>query len=66
MSSLELPGQQIAQPPLQQGNNSPEEKEPDSPHGLPKPTAGSFAHRSRVEPVVNHVFNVFAISDLSH
>ncbi|CAN8015572.1 unnamed protein product, partial [Ixodes persulcatus] len=76
VASLELPGQQVAQPALQQGGDAPHEEEPHPPAGGPDPAARALAHgalehtRERgtppVEAVVDQVLEVLAHANLTH
>ena len=63
---LELPGQQVAQPPLQQRRHAAQEEEPDPPAGSPDPAAGALPDRSGVEAVVDDVLEILAHPDLLH
>lgn len=56
--ALELPREQVSQPPLDQRHNPPEEEDPDPPPGRPEAAAGPLAHGSRVEAVVDQVLQV--------
>lgn len=58
VTALELAGQQVAEPALQQGHDAAQEEEPHAPHGRPEAHAGALAHRAGVEPVVNEVLQV--------
>jgi len=44
MHTFKLPGQQVAQPPLQQRGDAPHEEQPDSPARSPEATAWTFTH----------------------
>jgi hypothetical protein len=66
VAALELAGEQVAQPALQEGDDAAEEEQPDAVHGCPDSDARAFAHWSSVETVVDDVFVVLAHSDLAH
>ena len=65
-TSLELTGQQVAQPALQQRDDTAQEEEPDAPARGPKAAARSLPHGARVEAVVDQMLQVLAHSHLSH
>ena len=46
VAPFKLPGQQVAQPALQQGRDAAHEEHPHTPPGGPDPTPWPFAHRS--------------------
>ena len=46
LHTFKLPGQQVAQPPLQQRGDAPHEEEPHSPARGPEATAWTFTHWS--------------------
>lgn len=58
VATLELARQQVAQPAFQQRCDAAQEEEPDAPAGRPDTAAGTLAHRTRVEPVVDQVLQV--------
>ena len=58
LSALKLPGQQIAQPALQQGHHPSQEEQPHTPHGRPEAHAWALAYWARVEPVVDQMFQI--------
>mmetsp|Transcript_62206 Transcript_62206/g.196852 ORF Transcript_62206/g.196852 Transcript_62206/m.196852 type:complete len:623 (-) Transcript_62206:2053-3921(-) len=66
VAPLELPRQQVPEPPLQQRHNAAEEEEPHPPHGSPEPHAWALADWARVETVVDQVLQVLAHADLAH
>ena len=66
LAPLKLTRQQVAQPPLQQGDHAAQEEEPDAPHGGPDTHTRALADGSRVEPVVDKVLQILAHADLSH
>lgn len=65
VTALELASQKVAQPSLQQRNNATKEKHPNSKHGKPKANSWAFLNRPRVEPVVDQMFEVFALAYLN-
>lgn len=56
--TFELTRQQIAEPALDERHNAAQEEEPHTPAGRPEAHARTFAHRTRVEAVVDHVLDV--------
>jgi hypothetical protein len=66
VSALELPAEEVAEPALQERRHPAHKEEPDAPAGRPEPAARPLPHRPRVEPVVDHVLQVFAHADLLH
>mmetsp|Transcript_19442 Transcript_19442/g.63358 ORF Transcript_19442/g.63358 Transcript_19442/m.63358 type:complete len:470 (-) Transcript_19442:1597-3006(-) len=65
-AALELPGEQVAKPALEQRHNAAQEEEPHAPAGRPNAAAGPLADGARVEPVVDQVLQVLAHADLTH
>lgn len=51
--ALELTREEVAQPALEEGNDSTKEEEPDAPSGRPEPDSRSLADGSRVEARVD-------------
>ena len=66
MTSFKLTREQIAQPAFEEGRNSAEEKEPDSPSGRPNAASGALTDRSSVESVINQVLQILAHANLPH
>ena len=58
VSPFELPGQQISQPPLEQGGHPSHEKHPRPPRRPPDSAAGPLANWAGVKPVVNYVLQI--------
>lgn len=66
VAALELPGEQVAQPPLEQRHDAAEEEEPHAPGRRPDAAAGTLADGTSVEAVVDEVLEVLAHADLAH
>ena len=66
VSSLELSGQQVVEPSLEQGNDTSHEEQPDPPSWRPEPDTGTLSNGTRVEPRVDQVFQILAHPDLLH
>mmetsp|Transcript_61033 Transcript_61033/g.143984 ORF Transcript_61033/g.143984 Transcript_61033/m.143984 type:complete len:850 (-) Transcript_61033:159-2708(-) len=64
--ALELPRQQVSEPPLEQRHHPAEEEEPHAPARSPEPDAGTLSDRAGVEAVVDEVLQVLAHADLAH
>ena len=58
LTALELTGQQVSEPPLQQWHDTTEEEKPHAPHGCPEAHTRPLAHWARVKPVVHHVLQI--------
>lgn len=66
ISPFELPRQQVAQPPLEQRNDTPHEEQPYPPSRRPEANTRPLPNRSSVEPRVNQVLQVLAHPYLFH
>ena len=66
MTTFELSREEIAQPTLEQRDNTAEEKQPHAPPWSPEPDTRSFTHGTRIETVVYQMFDIFAHSHLTH
>ena len=66
VSPLELPGEKVAEPALEQGDNASKEEEPHAPARGPETDSGTLSHRPGVEAVVDEVLDVLAHPDLPH
>ena len=66
LAALELPREQVAEPPLQQRHDAAQEEQPHPPHRRPEPDTRTLADGTRVEPVVDEVLEVLAHPHLSH
>mmetsp|Transcript_6179 Transcript_6179/g.20144 ORF Transcript_6179/g.20144 Transcript_6179/m.20144 type:complete len:665 (-) Transcript_6179:1552-3546(-) len=66
VAALELAGEQVAEPPLEEGHDAPEEEEPDAPPRRPEADPRPFADGARVEARVDQVLEVLALAHLPH
>lgn len=66
ITALELTGEQVAEPALEQGHDAAHEEEPDAPAGSPEADTGTLADRTGVEPVVDQVLEVLRHAHLPH
>ena len=65
-TALELSSQQVAQPALQQRDDTAQEEEPNAPARCPEAAAGTLPDGASVEAVVDQVLQVLAHAHLSH
>ena len=66
VTSFKLTREEIAQPALQQRSDAAQEEEPHTPSRCPDTATRTLTHRTRVEAVVDQVFQIFAHADLPH
>mmetsp|Transcript_13659 Transcript_13659/g.18096 ORF Transcript_13659/g.18096 Transcript_13659/m.18096 type:complete len:218 (-) Transcript_13659:2714-3367(-) len=66
VAAFELPRQKVAEPALEERHDPAEEKEPDTPARCPEAAARAFAHRTRIEAVVDEMLEILAHADLTH
>lgn len=55
--TFKLPGQQVAQPSLQQGGDAPHKEQPHPPSWCPEPTAWTLTHWTLRTHSKTHTFN---------
>ena len=66
IATLELTCEQVAEPTLEKGHNTPHEEEPYSPSGGPEATSRALSNRTGVEAVINEVLEVLRHAYLPH
>jgi hypothetical protein len=66
LTTFELTSKQVAQPSLQERDDTAHEEEPDSPRWSPDTNTRAFADWTSVESVVDQVLEILAHSDLTH
>ena len=66
LATFKLAGEEVTEPAFKKGDDSTEKKEPDTPARGPETYARAFTHGTRVEAVVDEMFQVLAETDLTH